>query len=101
MQVKTYYLNWDRGTQNACTLLHYFMLGYEENQEMPNYELYRQHTVELQDEMTPQDIFGYFNCDNRPDGQVERSMCVGDLIEFPNGQIYGVNPLGFVRLKAI
>ena len=98
MQVKLYFLRWEDKKQDIA-LFTYFIMGYKEDQEVPNYNFYREYTVELEEDMTLDKIFVYFNHDDRPNGQTERSMCVGDLIELPNGKIYGVNPFGFAELR--
>lgn len=44
-----------------------------------------------------QDVFYELNKDDRINGREERSMCVGDIIEWRNKK-YIVSPIGFTKL---
>lgn len=89
--MKVYYLNWQANDQAFKVFL-----NPKRNIFLP--ELYRMHDYDFLDEAKgPEDVYCWLNQDNRPNGQTERSLSVGDVIDF-NGTCYMVNEIGFIKV---
>lgn len=97
MKTKVYYLNWDSEDQERNTkIMERLIFGFEEGQEL-HLEWYREHEYDLQSN-TLEGIWRELNADDRFNGQVERSLSVGDIVEL-NGRMYGVNSIGWYEFK--
>lgn len=97
MKTKVYYLNWDREEQERDTdIMKRLIFGFEEDQEK-HLEWYREHEYDLQSD-TLEGIWIELNADDRFNGQVERSLSIGDIVEL-DGKFYGVNSIGWYEFK--
>lgn len=96
--VRTHYLRWDE--KDSKGLLNIFVMGYRDIHCMMEEKYYRSYDMEFDESCTPEDIFCLLNQDDRHNGQYERSMCVGDVIEL-DGILYGVESIGFKELMRV
>lgn len=89
--MRIYYLNWQTNDEAMKVFL-----NPRRNIFLP--ELYRMHDYDFLDEAKgPEDVFYLLNQDNRPNGQTECSLSIGDVIDF-NGTCYMVNEIGFIKV---
>ena len=93
---KILYLNWDKEEmEQDANIMKRFMFGFDEGESL-HLEWYRERKYPLQSESL-NEVWHDLNKDDRINGQEERSLCVGDIIEF-DGHLWGVNPIGFIDL---
>ena len=52
----------------------------------------------IDNEIICETIFGYFNSDDRPNGKIQRSMSVGDIIQIKN-KMYICYVVGFKEME--
>lgn len=99
MKTKVYYLNWDEETEERnAEVIKRLIYGFEEGEDNNKHlEWYREHEYDLQSD-TLEGIWRELNADDRFNGQVERSLSVGDIVEL-EGKLYGVNSIGWYEFK--
>lgn len=94
MKTKVYYLNWDAEIEEGnAEVMKRLIFGFEENEKDLNLDWYREHEYELKS-TTLDGIWMELNADDRFNGQTERSLSVGDMVEL-DGKMYGVNSIGW------
>lgn len=98
MKTKVYYLNWDAIEQEReAKVMERLIFGFKEEEKDLHLEWYRLHEYELKS-TTLEGIWMELNADDRFNGQTERSLSVGDIVEL-NGKMYGVNSIGWYEFK--
>lgn len=95
MKRKVYYLNWDREEDIDSNVLRRMAFGFDKG-ETVNLEWYRVHEYNLEAN-TLEGIYTELNDENRFNGREERSLSIGDIVEFEGG-LYGVDGMGFFNL---